>query len=263
MGWSTKNAAVLMPSAKPELLSAEIHPTAVLGRNVQIGVGTSIMAHVVIGDDVCIGAHVTVFPGCYIGEGTVIGERTVLKPCVVVRERTQIGHDVMVDSGAVIGSDGFGFAPNKETGKIEKIPQVGFVVVKDGAHIGANATLDRATLGKTIVGENTIVGDLAQIAHNAVLGDETLVEPQVGICGSTCIGSRVEIGRRAGIVGHLKVEDGAKIQAGSGITKDVSSGSVIGGWPSVPLKELEERETLQNQLPELFKRVQSLEKRLS
>lgn len=252
-----------MPTAKPELLSPEIHPTAVLGRNVQIGLGAVIMAHVVIGDDVCIGSNVTVYPGCYIGEGTTIGDRTILKPCVVLRERTQVGQHVMIDSGAVVGSDGFGFAPNKETGKIEKIPQVGFVVIKDGAHIGANAALDRATLGKTVVGENTVVGDLAQIAHNAVLGDETVIEPQVGICGSTCIGSRVEIGRRAGIVGHLKIEDGAKIQAGTGITKDVSSKSEIGGWPSVPLKELEVRETLQNQLPELFKRVQSLEKKLS
>jgi len=258
-GWSLAKASPVLET----LPENEIHPTAVLGKNVQIAYGTTIMANVVIEDNVRIGNDTTLFPGCYVGEGTTIGDRSILKPCVVVRERSQIGSDVLIDSGAVVGSDGFGFAPNKETGKLEKIPQVGIVVIEDGAYIGANATLDRATLGRTVVGEKSVVSDLVQIAHNVVLGGETLIEPQVGICGSTCIGSRVQIGRRSGVVGHLKIEDDARIEAGTGITKDVPAGSEIGGWPSVPRKQLEQRELLQSQLPELYKRVRSLEKRLS
>ena len=243
--------------------STGIHPTAVIGKNVEIGAGTEIMASVVIEDDVTIGANVVVHPGCYLGVRVTVGDGTIIRPSVVVSDGTEIGKRVFIDSGAIIGSDGFGFASDKTTGKIEKVPQVGTVRIEDRARIGAGATLDRATLGKTVIGRNVQVGALSQVAHNVQLGEDTTLGPQVGICGSTCIGNGAEVGAQAGIVGHLKIGDGARLGTASGITKNVSEGADITGSPALDREDYERRLAAETRLPELFQRVKAIEQKLA
>jgi len=217
------------------------------------------MANVVIEANAKIGRNVKIYPGCYVGEECVIGDDTVLKPSVTLREGTRVGRQVVIDSGAVVGSDGFGFTPSLETGNLVKIPQVGVVVIEDGAYIGSGATLDRATLGETKIGARSVVGELSQVAHNVTIGEDTRLGSQTGVCGSTCIGSKVDIGSRVGIVGHLKVEDFARIADGAGITKSVPAGSELFGSPSLSKEESSARQECLTQIPELFKRVKALE----
>ena len=238
-----------------------IAATAILGRNVRVGAGVCVQAYAVIedgvqiGDDVSIGAHV------YIGAGTVIGPGTVLYPHVTIRERTLIGARVIIHSGAVIGSDGFGF--ELQGGRHVKIPQTGIVDIADDVEIGANSTIDRARFGRTIIGPGAKIDNLVMIAHNVVVGPHCILVAQTGISGSTRLGSYVTLAGQAGVVGHVEIGDQAVIGAKTGVSKDVPAKTVMFGIPAEPLAKAKENIAHVRRLPKLAERVRKLEAELA
>ena len=236
-----------------------IHPTAVVGRNSRLGQDVSIGAHAVIGDEVEIGDGAKIFPLVSIGNRTRIGSDTVIYSNVTIREGTEIGRDVIIHSGTVIGSDGFGYA---QDGKEHlKIPQAGTVIIEDQVEIGANVTIDRAALGATRIGRGTKIDNLVQIAHNVVIGPDTLLIAQVGISGSTRIGANVILAGQVGVAGHIEIGDGAIVAAQSGVSKSVRPQTLMFGTPARLLKKARQIEACISRLPDLFKRVHRLEKK--
>ena len=245
-------------SARPP---AGVHPTAVvspkatLGKNVSIGAGT------VVEDGASIGDNSVLYPQVYVGTEATVGPDTLIYPQVVVRERCRIGARVILHSGAVIGSDGFGYATDK--GVHHKIPQVGIVVVEDDVELGANVTVDRARFGRTVIGKGTKIDNLVQIGHNVVLGQGCLLVSQAGIAGSTRLGNYVVMAGQSGLIGHLDIGDGAIITAQSGLTKDVPAGAVMSGSPAsdrrTHLKELAALSKLPEALQEIRKLRQEIE----
>lgn len=210
----------------------QIHPTAVIDPSVQLAEGVAIHANVVIEKNVRIGRNAVIQASVYIGEDCTIGDETLLRPFVTLREKTQIGNKVIIESGVVIGSDGFGYA-KQDDGVNYKVPQVGFVVIKDNVHIGPNSTIDRATLGSTIVEDGAEIGALVQVGHNVAIGAKSNIGDGAGICGSCKIGSQVSIGQSVGMVGHIRIGDGAEIKDGSGVSKDIADGAVMVGAPAM------------------------------
>ena len=238
-----------------------IHPTAVLGEVIKLGQDVHIGAHAVIGNDVHIGDRAVVFPLVSIADHARIGSGTVLYANVTIRERVNIGNNVIIHSGTVIGSDGFGYARD---GQVHlKIPQVGTVEIEDEVEIGSNVTIDRGTLGSTRIGRGTKIDNLVQIAHNVIIGPNTLLIAQVGISGSTRIGANVILAGQAGVVGHIEIGDGSVVAAQSGISKTVPPKTVVFGTPARPIKKARQIEACINRLPGLFKRVHKLEKKAS
>jgi UDP-3-O-[3-hydroxymyristoyl] glucosamine N-acyltransferase len=210
-----------------------------------------------IGPKVKIGKNSVVFPGVIILKNVKIGNDCILYANVSVRENCIIGNRVILQNGCVIGSDGFGFAP--EGDKYEKIPQLGNVIINDDVEIGANTTIDRATLGATIINEGTKLDNLVQIAHNVVIGEDTVVAAQTGISGSTEIGNHVTIGGQVGIVGHIKIDDHVMIAAQSGVSKDVAGKAVLFGSPALPIMQQKRIEVSLRHLPEMVKKMHQLE----
>lgn len=237
-----------------------IHPTAVIGQKVSLGHGVNIGALACIENRVTIGDDVTIFPGVVIGRDSQIGSGTVIYANATIREQSVIGKDVIIHSGTVVGSDGFGYA--KEDGRYIKIPQKGVVIIEDEVEIGANVAIDRATLGVTRIGRGAKIDNLVQLAHNVIIGPHSLVVAQVGISGSTEIGSGVILAGQVGLVGHIKVGDESIIGAQSGVSKSVPPRSVLFGYPARPHMVAKRIEACLNRLPELFKKVNSLERRL-
>ena len=203
-----------------------------LGADVVIGPEPSIWPFVTLGNRVRLGARVTLYPGVFVGDEAVIGDDTVLHPNVTVRERCSIGARVIVHSGAVIGSDGFGYV--QQDGRHHKVPQRGTVVIEDDVELGANVAIDRATFGRTLVRRGTKVDNLVQIAHNVEIGEHSVLAGQAGISGSTRIGSYVMVGGQAGFADHLEVGDGAMVAAQAGVFRDVPSGTLVAGSPALP-----------------------------
>ncbi|NOX36650.1 MAG: UDP-3-O-(3-hydroxymyristoyl)glucosamine N-acyltransferase [Calditrichaeota bacterium] len=240
-----------------ELLAPGIHPTAVIHETAVLEEGVRVGAHVFIGKNVRIGRNTRIFPNCVILDNVSIGEECILYPSVSVREDCQIGHRVILHNGVVVGSDGFGFAPHE--GRYVKIPQVGRVIIEDDVEIGANATIDRATLGETVIKTGAKLDNLVHIAHNVVVGEHTVIAAQTGISGSTRIGKRVMMGGQVGTVGHITIGDGAQIGAQSGVSKSVPPGEVVFGYPARPIMKTKRIEAALNQLPDLLKRVRQLE----
>ncbi len=230
-----------------------IHPTAQLGQNVFIGVFTHIGENVVIDD------NVKLFPQVYLGDHVKIGKNTILYPGVKIYHHCVIGNNVTVHAGSVIGSDGFGFAPQKD-GTFKKVPQIGNVVIQDNVEIGANATIDRATIGSTLVKKGAKLDNLIQIAHNVEVGRDTVMAAQAGVSGSTKIGDNVMIGGQAGIVGHLVIADGSKINAQSGVSKSIKKeNTAVTGSPAYDYPSALRSQALSRNLPDLEKRVKELE----
>jgi UDP-3-O-[3-hydroxymyristoyl] glucosamine N-acyltransferase len=228
--------------------------------------------------DASLGESVTIHPGCYVGAGVDIGDRTILYPnvvlyegvkvgrdCilhggVVVREECQIGNGVILQPCAIVGSDGFGFAPDGP--RYVKIPQVGKVIIEDDVEVGAASCIDRATLGVTRIGRGTKIDNLVQVAHNVVIGENTIIVSQVGISGSTEIGNHCTLGGQAGVAGHLKIGDNVMLGAKSGVSNSVTSNQVLSGVPVMPHKDWLKASMSFAKLPEIRKEVQRLRRQL-
>jgi len=239
-----------------------IHPTAVLGQDVALGRGAVIGPKVVIEDGARIGDRVKLYAGVYVGKRCQIGDDCVIDPQVTIREGCILGRGVRVFSGAVIGSDGFGFA-QESNGNRHKIPQIGIVEIGSGAVIGANCTIDRATLGRTVIGPGAVVQGLVQIGHNVRVGEGTVIGAQSGICGSSTIGAGVRVGCSVGMVGHIKVEDRCTIEDFSGISKSVPADSQLTGYPAISPEQMTRRRQMEEELPRLYERVKKIEKSLN
>ncbi len=244
---------------KPQVLQG-IHETANIGENCEIGENPAIGANVVIGSDCKIGANVVIHPGVVLGTDVSVGDNCILYANVTVREQCVIGNGVIIHMGAVIGSDGFGFA--FEDGKYHKLPQMGNVVLEDDVEVGANTTIDRATLGETRIKTGAKIDNLVQIAHNVQVGEHTAIAAQAGISGSTKIGRYVRMGGQAGLVGHIEIGDQAAIGAQAGITKSVPEKEFVSGYPARPHMQAKREEASLAKLPELIKKVRRLEAQL-
>ena len=239
-----------------------VHPAAVVAESVQLGEGVSIGANCTVEEGVVIGANTVVSPNCHIGYKTVIGEDCILYPLVSTREFTEIGDRVIIHNGTVVGSDGFGYAVQKD-GSRTKIPQIGKVVIEDDVELGANVAIDRARFGKTKIGKGSKIDNLVQIAHNVVIGEHTVMCGQAGVSGSTTIGSRCIIAGQAGLAGHLEVADGAIIGAQAGVMKDVSSKDFVIGSPAMPHLQFKKMIANTILLPKLKDRIKQLENKLA
>ena len=234
--------------------------TAVIGKNVSLGKDVTIGAYSVIGDNVTIGDNVIIYAGCYIGHHTKIGSSTLIYPHVSIRERISIGKGVIIHSGAVIGSDGFGFITIK--GVHHKIPQVGTVQINDDVEIGANVTIDRARFDKTVIGRGTKIDNLVQIGHNVIIGENVLIVAQAGIAGSAIIGNNVTLGGQVGIVGHITVGDNAIVTAQSGVAKSVAPDTMVSGYPARPYMTNQRINASLQNLPKLFSTVREFKKKI-
>ena len=253
-----KALQLLHPQVLP---SPGVHPTALLEEGVQLGGGVSIGAFTFIGKEAEIGDDSILFPQVYVGQGSRIGKGCLLYPQVTVREGVWIGDQVIIHSGAVLGSDGFGYAKDKK-GRYHKIPQVGGVLVEDDAEIGANVTIDRATLGRTRIGRGTKIDNLVQIAHNVQIGDDAIIISQVGIAGSTRIGNRVTLAGQVGIISHIEIGDDSIVGSQSGVVEDLGPGSIVTGSPAIPHNLFRRMAVSLPKVPELIKRIRALEKRI-
>lgn len=239
-----------------------IHETAVVSATAQIASTASIGAKSIIEEQASIGEGTIIYPNVFVGQGVSIGKNCILYPGVVIYHHCIIGDDCILHAGAVIGSDGFGFAPDAQ-GVYQKIPQLGHVEIENQVEIGANTTIDRATLGCTRIGFGVKIDNLVQIAHNVEIGSHTVIAAQAGISGSTKIGSRCMIGGQVGFVGHITVADGTQIGAQSGIPKSITEeGKAWIGSPIMELREAFKSQAVIRNLPELAKRVQALEQAL-
>jgi UDP-3-O-[3-hydroxymyristoyl] glucosamine N-acyltransferase len=243
---------------KPEI---GIHPTAVIAKDVTIGPRVSIGAYAVIakgciiGEDVCVYPHVVLYPNVVLGGGSI------LHSFVIVREDCRIGQRVILQNGAVVGSDGLGFAPTKE-GTFYKICQTGRVVIEDDVEVGANTTIDRAAVGDTIIRQGAKLDNLVQIGHGAQVGEHSILAAQVGLAGSTRLGRGVWVGGQAGFAGHLEVGDKAVITAQSGTSHDVAPGAVMSGSPAFDNAAWLRSSAAFPKLPALMRKIRDLEKEI-
>lgn len=237
-----------------------IHPTAILGKNVALGKNTAIGPYVIIEDDVSIGNDTIIYGGCYIGHHTKIGNNTLIYPNVSIREFVSIGDYVVIHSGTVIGSDGFGFVTVE--GVHNRIPQLGIVVIEDYVDIGSNVTIDRARFDKTVIGKGTKIDNLVQIAHNVIVGENSIIVAQAGISGSTTVGNGVTLAGQAGLVGHISVGDGAVIAARAGVTKSVDAHTLVSGYPAKPHSIAKRVNACVQNLPRLYETINELKKKI-
>ena len=233
-----------------------ISPNSTRGDNVFIG------AFAYIGELSEIGNNVKIFPGVYIGNNVKIGDNSLLHPGVKIYHDCIVGKNVTIHAGSVIGGDGFGFAPQAD-GSFKKVPQIGNVIIEDNVEIGANATIDRATIGSTIIRAGAKLDNLIQIAHNVEVGNNTVIAAQAGVSGSTKIGNNVMIGGQAGVVGHIQIADGSKINAQSGVSKSIKTpGSTVTGSPAFDYTSALRSQAITRNLPEMEKRLTDLENRI-
>jgi UDP-3-O-[3-hydroxymyristoyl] glucosamine N-acyltransferase len=235
---------------------AYIDATAKIGDNVFIG------AFAYIGEKVIIADGVKIYPNAFIGNNAIIGTNSIIHPGVKIYHDCVIGKNVVIHAGTVIGSDGFGFAPLAD-GTFKKIPQIGNVIIEDDVEIGANSTIDRATMGSTLIKAGAKLDNLLQIGHNAEVGNNTIIAAQAGVSGSTKIGNSVMIGGQAGIVGHITIGDGAKINAQSGVSKSLDAGKVVTGSPAHDYTAALRSQATARKLPELEKRIKELENQIA
>ncbi len=235
---------------------ASIDPTAVLEEKV------TVFPYVYVRKGVRVKKGSVLYPGVYLGEGVEVGMNCILHPQVTVREGCSLGDRVVLHAGVVIGSDGFGYAG--EGRERLKIPQVGIVVVEDDVEIGANTTVDRATLGRTVIGRGSKIDNLVQIAHNVVIGEDSIIAAQAGIAGSTRIGKGVTLAGQVGVVNHIEIGDNAMIGPQSGVPRSVPAGALLsGGIGAAPHQEWLKVMTLLPQLPKLWATVRRLEKKVA
>jgi UDP-3-O-[3-hydroxymyristoyl] glucosamine N-acyltransferase len=232
-----------------------ISESATLGENIYLGAFTYLSNHVTVGK------NVKIYPNVYIGENVKIGDNTIIYAGTKICSDSIIGANCIIHAGAVIGADGFGFAPNEE-GLYDKIPQIGNVVIEDNVDIGAATTIDRATLGSTIIRKGVKLDNQIQVAHNVEIGKNTVIAAQTGIAGSTKIGENCMIGGQVGIVGHIIIGNNVKVQAQSGIGKNIKDNEVIQGSPAINYSDYFKSYIYFKKLPELAAKLNSIEKEI-
>ncbi len=240
--------------------SASVHPTAVISESAEVAPSACIGPNVVIGDGAKVGERARIQANNYIGAHAVIGDDAWIMPNASVMDYCEIGRRSRIQPGAVIGSDGYGY--EYADGKHNRVPQVGRVVVEDDVDVGANTCIDRARFDRTLVGAGTKIDNLVQIGHNVRIGRGCLIVSQTGISGSTKLGNFCILGGQVGLVGHIELGDGAKIGAQSGINHDIPAGEYVRGTPAYPFMTAHKLEILKEKLPEMFKRLQDVEKHL-
>lgn len=243
-----------------EKLPIGIHSSVVMGTHTECGSDAAIGPMTVIGDHVRIGNGATIYPGVVIGDHVTIGDDVRLYPNVTILARCRLGHRVTIHAGSVIGSDGFGFAPDGE--QYQKIPHTGIVAIEDDVEIGASNTIDRGTFGKTHIKSGVKTDNLVHIAHNVTVGENTVLVAQVGISGSTTLGRHVVLAGKVGVAGHIQVGDYVMVGGQSGIAGNIPAGQVVSGSPSMPHKTWLRVQRILPRLPELRKKLTALEKRL-
>ncbi|HEX9147254.1 MAG TPA: UDP-3-O-(3-hydroxymyristoyl)glucosamine N-acyltransferase [Candidatus Binatia bacterium] len=245
----------------PPPLNQGVSSHAYVEASATLGDGVTVFPHAFIGERVKVGSRTVLYPGVFLGSGSEVGDDCVLHANVVVREGCRVGSRVILHAGVVVGSDGFGYA--REGNVRVKIPQVGIVKIEDDVEIGANTTIDRATLGKTIIGRGTKIDNLVQIAHNVTIGENSVIAAQAGIAGSTRIGHNVTLAGQVGVVNHIQIGDGAIIGPQSGVPHSVAPGAVLsGGIAAAPHHEWLKVMALLPQLPKLWTLVRALEKQV-
>jgi UDP-3-O-[3-hydroxymyristoyl] glucosamine N-acyltransferase len=239
-----------------------IHPTAVIETTAKVGSDVYIGPYSYIGENCIIGDGCSVYPNVYLGDNTKLGTNCTINPGVTIYHDCVIGEGCIVHAGSVIGGDGFGFAPQSES-EYMKIPQLGNVILEDHVEIGANVTIDRATMGSTIIRKGVKLDNLIQIGHNVEVGENTVMAAQTGIAGSSKIGKNCMFGGQVGISGHVKVSDGTKIGAQAGIPGDIrEENTVLLGTPAFDLKQFLRSSVVFKKLPEMKIKIDSLEKEI-
>lgn len=232
---------------------AYLSPKASLGEQVFVGSFTYISDHVKVGN------NVKIYPQVFLGANVVLGNNVVIHPGVKIYHDCVIGNNVIIHAGTIIGGDGFGFAPQND-GSYKKVPQIGNVVIEDSVEIGSNCSIDRATIGSTLIRKGAKLDNLIQVAHNVEVGNNTVIAAQTGVSGSTKVGNNVQIGGQAGIVGHITIADGARINAQSGVSKSIKvPNSVVTGSPAFDYTSTLRSQAIFRNLPEMEKRIAELE----
>jgi len=254
-----KLADYLLPDRIPH--PKGIHKTAVIAKGASLGKNAGIGAYVVISDKAVVGDNTVIYPFCYIGHGTEIGSDSIIYTNVSIREKIKIGQRVIIHSGSVIGSDGFGY--DNTTGSHIKIPQIGDVIIEDDVEIGAGVTIDRAKFAHTKIGKGTKIDNLVQIAHNVIIGENCILVAQCGIGGSSSLGKNVILAGQAGLTDHINLGDNVMAGGQSGVTKSFPSNSIIFGTPAKPLAARKKIIALENKLPEIYERLKELEDKVN
>jgi UDP-3-O-[3-hydroxymyristoyl] glucosamine N-acyltransferase len=250
---------LFVPSAAPP---PGVDPLSAVAADVQLGADVSIGPFVTIGSGAVVGSRTVVYPNVAIGPRAVVGDDCVIHSQVSIRERVAVGHRVIVHDGAVLGSDGFGFARQPD-GSHFKIPQTADLVIEDDVEIGANATIDRPAVGETRIGAGTKIDNLVQIGHGVIVGRRVLFAAQVGVSGSTVIDDDVVLAGQVGVAGHLRIGKGVVATAQTGIPNSIEPGRFVSGYPAIANREWLKSSAVFRQLPALKKRVVELERRIA
>ena len=238
----------------------QIHSSAIISPTAKIGKNVHIAAHVVLEENVCIGDGVRICAGAFIGENTTINNGTVIHPNVSIYHDVIIGKQCIIDSGSVIGADGFGLVKDKN--RYHKIPHIGRVILKDSVWIGPNCCIDRGTLSDTVIGEGSKLDNLIHIAHNVQIGENCAIAGQVGIAGSSILEDNVSLAGQVGIIGHLVIGEGSTVAAKSAVFQSLDPGSFVSGVPARNHKDRLRQDVIINQLPDILNRIRKLEKPL-
>ena len=253
-------AALLHFVEQTRTQKAGTDPTAFIAPSAQVGEGGYIGHFAYIGEQSVIGRGCRIYPYAYVGDNVQIGDDTTIYPHVTIYNGCVVGSRCILHAGAVVGSDGFGFAP--ENGTYRKIPQLGNVVLEDEVEVGANTTIDRAVMESTIIRRGVKLDNLIQIAHNVQIGENTVMASQVGISGSTKVGSHCMVGGQVGLGGHIHIGDGTQIGAQSGIISNIDAGSRVMGSPAMPLKTFFRSSIAQRKLPDMYLEIDRLSKEI-
>lgn len=235
-----------------------IHPTAVISQSAKLGANVSVGAYTVIEDNVTIGDNTVIFPQCYIGKNVTVGKNCYIYPQVVIREDCILKDFVILQAGAKIGSDGFGFTFHD--GRHQKIPQVGNVVLGNDVEIQSNACIDRAKISSTVIGDNTKIDNLVQVGHNVKVGMSTIMCAQVGVAGTTDIGNGVILAGQVGLAGHMKIGDRVQVGAQSGVIGNIPAGQTYFGYPAMPQREAFRLQAIIHKLPDMYKEFRAFQK---
>ncbi|MBP5430228.1 MAG: UDP-3-O-(3-hydroxymyristoyl)glucosamine N-acyltransferase [Elusimicrobiaceae bacterium] len=235
-----------------------IHPTAVISAKATLGKDVSVGAYTVIEDGVTIGDNTVIFPQCYIGKDVQIGKNCLLYPQVVIREQCVLKDYVILQAGATIGSDGFGFTFHE--GRHQKIPQIGNVVLGNDVEIQSNTCIDRSKIASTVIGDNTKIDNLVQIGHNVTVGMSSIFCSQVGVAGTTQIGNGVILAGQVGLAGHMKIGDQVRVAAQAGVMNSIPAGQTYLGSPAMPQRDALKQYAILRKLPEMYKEFQQFQK---